>query len=82
MRNVSKYEIVCAIQPDGQPTAVSSNYHLDHFGTGFGIESANGDAAHTACVGFGGERITGALLHTHGLDPEAWPRKVRSRLWP
>ncbi len=78
-----KYEIVCAIHGDTQPTAISSsNYHLDHFGTGFGIESADGEAAHTACVGFGLERITLALLHTHGLDPDAWPQEVRSRLWP
>ena len=78
-----KYEIVCAIEPDAQPTAIaSSNYHLDHFGIGFGIESANGDVAHTACVGFGVERITLALLATHGLDPDAWPPAVRSRLWP
>jgi len=74
-----KYEIVCAIDPDAQPTAISSsNYHLDHFGIGFGIESANGDAAHSACVGFGVERITLALLRTHGLDPDTWPPGVRS----
>jgi seryl-tRNA synthetase len=78
-----KYEIVCAIHPDAQPTAISSsNYHLDLFGIGFGIESANGDVAHTACVGFGVERITLALLGTHGLDPDTWPSRVRSRLWP
>ncbi len=77
-----KCEIVCAIQ-DAQPRALaSSNYHLDHFGIAFGIESANGDVAHTACVGFGAERVTLALLHTHGLDPDAWPPAVRSLLWP
>jgi len=78
-----KYEIVCAVRPDAQPTALSSsNYHLDHFGIGFGIESANGDVAHTACVGFGVERITLALLGTHGLEPDTWPLGVRSCLWP
>jgi seryl-tRNA synthetase len=78
-----KYEIVCATNPNAQPTAVSSsNYHLDHFGIGFKIESANGDVAHTACVGFGVERITLALLGTHGLDPDTWPSGVLSRLWP
>jgi len=78
-----KCEIVCALHQDAQPTALaSSNYHLDHFGIAFGIGSANGDVAHTACVGFGAERVTLALLHTHGLDPDAWPRKVKSRLWP
>jgi len=23
-----------------------------------------------------------ALLHTHGLDPGAWPAEVRAQLWP
>ena len=78
-----KYEIVCAVHTDGEPTAISSsNYHLDHFGTGFGIESDNGNVAHTACVGFGVERITLALLGAYGLDPDSWPPAVRSRLWP
>jgi seryl-tRNA synthetase len=78
-----KYEVVCTIHHDAHPTAISSsNYHLDHFGIGFGIESANGDVAHSACVGFGVERITLALLGAHGLDPDAWPLAVRSRLWP
>ncbi|MGO9964696.1 MAG: amino acid--[acyl-carrier-protein] ligase [Acidimicrobiales bacterium] len=77
-----KYEITCAIHPDSEPTAISScNYHLDHFGTGFEIESDDGSIAHTACVGFGVERITLALLGTHGLDPDRWPVAVRSRLW-
>jgi seryl-tRNA synthetase len=48
----------------------------------FGIESANGDAAHTACVGFGVERVALALLKTHGLEPDKWPARVRSCLWP
>ena len=78
-----KYEIVCVIEPDDEPKAISSsNYHLDHFGTVFGIESANGDVAHTACSGFGVERVTLALLSTHGLDPDTWPPGIRSRLWP
>lgn len=78
-----KHEIVCAIHPEAQPTAIASaNYHRDHFGIGFGIESANGDDAHTACVGFGVERVTLALLRTYGLNPDTWPAGVRSRVWP
>jgi len=78
-----KCEIVCNIHPDAEPTAIASaNYHLDHFGMAFGIESANGDAAHTACVGFGVERVALALLKTHGLEPDKWPPRVRSCLWP
>ena len=78
-----KYEVVCPIEDGAAPTAVSSsNYHLDHFGTGFGIESAHGAPAHSACVGFGVERITLALLARYGLDPDRWPAGVRGLLWP
>jgi len=78
-----KYEIVCTLEAGTPPTAISSsNYHLDHFGLGFAIETAGGDPAHSACVGFGVERITLALLSTHGLDPARWPADVRNRLWP
>jgi seryl-tRNA synthetase len=78
-----KYEVVCPIVDDAAPTAVSSsNYHLDHFGKAFGIAAAGGAPAHSACVGFGVERITLGLLATHGLDPDAWPTRVRRLLWP
>ena len=33
--------------------------------------------SHTACLGFGLERITLALLRAHGLDLERWPDEVR-----
>lgn len=76
-----KYEITCTIAASGAKTAISSsNYHLDHFGQAFSIETANGEPAHSACVGFGAERITLALLRTHGLHPESWPAGVRGRL--
>lgn len=65
-----------------EPTAVASfNYHQDHFTATHGIELVDGEGpAHTACLGFGLERITLALLRTHGLDPGAWPGEVRDRL--
>ena len=66
-----------------EPTAVASfNYHRDHFTSRYGITMQSGDAAHTACLGFGLERITLALLRRHGLDPSAWPGEVRGELWP
>jgi hypothetical protein len=37
--------------------------------------------AHTACLGFGHERIVLALMNTHGLDVAAWPDEVREQLW-
>jgi len=78
-----KYEIVTAICSVEKPTAImSSNCHLDHFGTPFGIETADGEVAHSACVGFGMERVTLALLHTHGTDIDRWPAAVRDVLWP
>jgi seryl-tRNA synthetase len=65
-----------------EPTAMASfNHHLDHFGSTYGIELADGGTAHTACLGFGHERIVLGLLRTHGLDPEGWPEPVRAQLW-
>jgi seryl-tRNA synthetase len=60
-----------------EPTALASfNHHLDHFASTYGIELADGSTAHTACLGFGHERIVLALLRTHGLDPASWPPGV------
>lgn len=66
-----------------EPTAVASfNYHGDHFALAFGLEPADGgEPVHTACLGFGLERITLALLVAHGLDPATWPDEVRRELW-
>jgi seryl-tRNA synthetase len=65
-----------------EPTAMASfNHHLDHFGSRFGIELSDGATAHTACLGFGHERIVLALLRTHGLDPDTWPAAIRGELW-
>jgi seryl-tRNA synthetase len=75
-----KLERVITIAGD-RPTAIMSiNYHQDHFGLDFGIRTADGEVAHTACVGFGLERVTLALFATHGLDSRAWPDAVRDRL--
>ncbi len=63
------------------PTACASfNYHMDHFGQTWDIRLSDGAVAHTACTGFGQERIALALLHRHGMDPEQWPGPVRRRL--
>jgi seryl-tRNA synthetase len=65
------------------PTAVCSfNYHQDHFGHVFDIKTADGQTAHTACLGFGLERVVMALFKTHGFVTEKWPAPVRARLWP
>ena len=65
-----------------EPTALASfNHHREHFGATYGIELAGGGIAHTACLGFGHERIVLALMRTHGLDPDAWSAEVRGELW-
>jgi len=77
-----KFEVLTAIAGP-EPTAVASfNYHQDHFSSAFGIEMHDGSPAHTACLGFGLERITLALLARHGLDVERWPGEVTATLWP
>jgi seryl-tRNA synthetase len=77
-----KFEILVPIA-EPEPTAVASfNYHQDHFSSTCGLRMADGGEAHTACLGFGHERITLALLRTHGFDLDAWPADVRSKLWP
>jgi seryl-tRNA synthetase len=67
---------------DGTAVA-SSNCHRDHFGLTFGISTASGEVAHSACVGFGMERIALALVRTHGVNPTSWPSGVRTSMgWP
>jgi seryl-tRNA synthetase len=76
-----KFELLLPICSTESPTALMSfNYHQDHFGTIFDIKTHAGDVAHTACVGFGLERITLAMFKTHGCDPAAWPVAVRQKL--
>ena len=76
-----KYEFVVPICSTEKPTAIGScNYHLDHFGVAFDIKAHDGTVAHSACVGFGLERIALALFKTHGLDLAKWPREVRDVL--
>lgn len=78
-----KYEIVSPIHSSEYPTAIASaNCHLDHFGQPFGIETVSGEVAHSCCFGFGVDRITLALLRTHGFAPANWPAATRQCLWP
>ncbi len=77
-----KFELLIPVNDGKGPTAcMSFNYHQDHFGAGWDIRTHDGEIAHTACVGFGMERVALALFKHHGLDVEAWPRSVRAVLW-
>jgi len=76
-----KYEIVAPVVAE-KPTAIASaNYHQDHFAEPFEIALADGSTAHSACFGFGLERIALALLSAHGLDPRDWPESVQEQVW-
>jgi seryl-tRNA synthetase len=82
LQEALKYELVSPVCSTEKPTAIaSSNCHRDHFGVPFEITTADGEPAHSACVGFGLERITLALLHSHGVEMSNWPVSVRDRLW-
>ncbi|MDD5631253.1 MAG: amino acid--[acyl-carrier-protein] ligase [Methylococcales bacterium] len=78
-----KFEILVPVISATEPTAVCSfNYHQDHFASAFDIFASDGSVAHSACMGFGMERIAMALFKTHGFDIAQWPYKVRQLLWP
>lgn len=75
-----KYEVVIDLT-DARPTAISSaNYHEDHFGLPFEMRTPDGEIAHSACFGYGLERITLALFAIHGTDVTGWPEEVRAAL--
>lgn len=77
-----KFEILCPVISEEKPTAICSfNWHQDHFTSVFGIRSAGEQLANTACLGFGLERVTLALIKHHGFDPATWPAEVRAQLW-
>ena len=75
-----KYEVIVD-NTDERPTAISSaNYHEDHFGSAFGLRLPDGSVAHSACFGFGLERIALSLFAHHGLEVDAWPADVLGAL--
>ena len=76
-----KFEVLAPIAGD-EPTAIASfNYHQAHFADAYGLTAADGSQIHTACLGFGLERVALALLWQHGLDPAGWPQAARDALW-
>jgi seryl-tRNA synthetase len=77
-----KFELVLPITSESEPTAIMSfNYHQDHFSSVYDIRTHDGAVAHTACLGFGLERIVIGLFKTHGFDPARWPARAREPLW-
>ncbi|NBD21691.1 amino acid--[acyl-carrier-protein] ligase [Aquabacterium fontiphilum] len=78
-----KFELVVPVWSTDQPTALCSfNYHQDKFGQAFDIRLPDGRVAHSACVGFGMERLAMALFRHHGFVPSGWPADLQALLWP
>jgi seryl-tRNA synthetase len=76
-----KFELLIPYFKGAKPTAcMSFNYHRDHFGITWGLESADGTVAHTSCVAFGMDRLAVALFCVHGLDLKQWPASTRRAL--
>ncbi len=75
-----KLELVVDLTDAGPTAIASTNYHEDHFGHSFGLRLADGTTAHSACFGFGLDRVTLALFATHGTDLTTWPDEVKASL--
>lgn len=71
-----KYEVVVDITAAKGTAIASANLHEDHFGVAFSLATPDGEAAHSACFGYGLERIALALFATHGFDRASWPVAV------
>lgn len=77
-----KYEVLVPIDRPERTAVCSFNFHQQHFGSTFEILTPDGEAAHTACLGFGLERVVMALFKAHGFEVNRWPSAVQRRLWP
>ena len=77
-----KYELVAPISSAIPGAIGSANYHEDHFGAAYSLHTRDGEPAHSACIGFGLDRVAVALLLRHGVDVSRWPSSVQAALWP
>ena len=76
-----KFELLVPVHSEDEPTAcMSFNYHRDHFGTTWNLQTAAGAVAHTGCVAFGVDRLALALFAAHSVDFAQWPTRVRQAL--
>ena len=75
-----KYEARAELY-DGRSMSVGSiNLHQDYFSRAYDYRDAHGERPHSACAGFGLERLAYALFCRHGADTADWPHAVRSCL--
>ncbi|WEH12247.1 hypothetical protein [Streptomyces sp. VNUA24] len=75
-----KYELRLPVEGGRTVAAGSFNLHGTKFGAAFGIALPDGRPAHSACVGFGLERLTYAFYCQHGTDRDRWPSDVHETL--
>jgi seryl-tRNA synthetase len=75
-----KFEVVAPLSGVVPNAIASANYHEEHFGEAYNLCLQDGSVAHSACFGFGLERISLALLFQHGFEVASWPPEVRGRL--
>jgi hypothetical protein len=78
----SRTKLELRMEVEGRELAVGSfNHHRDHFGKCFGIRQEDDNrAAHSACVGFGLERLVLGFLAQLGTDIESWPQALQDAL--
>jgi seryl-tRNA synthetase len=68
-----KYELRLNVDAETTIAVGSFNFHERFFADSFRIGSGGADHVHTACVGFGLERLAYAFLCHHGIDAARWP---------
>lgn len=74
-----KWEITAEVAEGTVQAVASANCHRDHFGVAFGLTDGDGGPLHSACLGFGLERLALALRHRHGPDPTRWLPRLETR---
>ncbi|MET8726872.1 hypothetical protein ABZV81_06725 [Streptomyces parvus] len=74
-----KHELHLDVGPGESISVGSFNLHEKHFGEAFGIKGPDGGTVYSACVGFGLERLTYALLCQYGWDVDDWPALLKER---
>lgn len=74
-----KHELHLDVGPGESISVGSFNLHEKHFGDAFGIKGPDGATVYSACVGFGLERLTYALLCQYGWDVDDWPVPLKER---
>lgn len=68
-----KYELRMPAEEGRSISVASFNVHGTTFGEPYAITLPNGEIAHTACAGFGLERLAFAFFCQHGTDRRHWP---------